>query len=141
MSDASTMYETREAIEAHIAQAQRMRSHDRPMLAAFSPIGLYLGVAIAILLGVGVDAAMDRPDQFIDHGTTATLSREMSIPAQRSAAILAEPLGGTAGISHASAVLDFNEIQRRLCVTAESCHDVPPPAKKIDAVAQLTITP
>jgi hypothetical protein len=54
MSDAATMYETREAIEAQIAQARRMRGSDRP-LAAFSPMALYVAIAIAVAVGAAMN--------------------------------------------------------------------------------------
>ena len=51
MSDASTMYETREAIEAQIAQARRLRGSDWPALAVFSPMALYVVIAVAVVVG------------------------------------------------------------------------------------------
>jgi hypothetical protein len=139
MSESSIKYEARAAIEAQIEQARAAK----PSLAALSPMGLYLGITFAILLGAGINAATDRPDHGIDHGTTAALSQEIPVSgeAQRRAAIPVEPIGGSAGIAHASPVLDFDEVKHRLCVTGEICVDVAPPAKKVDAVAQLTIAP
>ena len=124
MSDSST--------EAQVEQARQSRR-----------LGLYLGITVAILLGAGINAARDRPDQLIDFGITAAVSREIPAigEAQRRAALPAEPLGRSAGIAYASPVLDFDEIKHRLCITGEICLDVAPPAKKVDAVAQLTIAP
>jgi hypothetical protein len=55
MGDAATMYETREAIEAQIAQARRMRGSDRPALAAFSPMALYVAIAVAVVVGAAMN--------------------------------------------------------------------------------------
>ena len=134
MCDSSSRYETRAATEARIEQAQHLHGKAWPNIAALSPIGLYLGIAAAIVLGAAINAAPDRPSQLVDHGTTAP--REVSVISgvQQNAVVPTEPLGGTAGILHASAVLDPDESPLWLCVTAENCHEVGPPVKVVGRV-------
>ena len=88
-------------------------------------LGLYLGIPAAIVLGAAINA----------HGTTAPLDRGVSVigGAQQNAVVLGgaqqnavarnEPLGGTAGILHAS---DVMESQLWECASAENCHEAPP---------------
>jgi hypothetical protein len=137
MSDSASAYETRAAIEAQVELARRARSVAKHGLAAYWPIGIYLGLATAIMAGVSINAVSNarRPT---DPATTAALQREA-----RRAVLSAAPLGGTEGISHASPVIDPEEAQGRLCVTAESCIDIPaaPLRSKREATAQLPTAP
>jgi hypothetical protein len=71
MSDAATMYETREAIATQVARAERLRGSGLPGLAAFSPLALYAGIALAIVIGAAVNMTGPTP-------TPATAS----VPAQ-----------------------------------------------------------
>jgi hypothetical protein len=57
MSDASTMYETREAIAAQ----RRLSGGTQPVLAAFSPIALYVGIALAIVVGTAINMTGGAP--------------------------------------------------------------------------------
>jgi hypothetical protein len=137
MSNSASQYETRAAIETQVELARRARSADKPGLTAFWPIGLYVGLATAVMAGVAISAISNarRPT---DPATTAGLQREA-----KRAALRAEPLGGSAGISRASPTIDREEAQHRLCVTAESCVDVAPaPVRSnLDATAGLPAGP
>ena len=128
MSDSSSQYETRAAIEAQVELARQARSTDRPSLAAFWPTGVYLCIATVVMVAIAING-MSHARRPTDPATTATLQGE----AQHAA------LGGNAGISRASPAIDLEEAQHRLCVTAESCFDAAPvPVRSnLDATAQL----
>ena len=132
MSDLSSEYETRAAIEAQMELAQQARSSDRPNLTAFWPIGIYLCIATVVM--VGTINGTSNANRTVVPAATAALQR---------AALDGAPLGGTAGISHASPTIDAEEAQHRLCITAESCVDVPvaPARSKQDATAHLPTAP
>jgi hypothetical protein len=136
MSDSSSQYETRAAIESRVELARQARSSDRPSLTAFWPIGIYVCIGAAVVVGIAING-MSSANR-TDPATTAALQRD----AQR-AALSRAPLGGTEGISHASPAIDPEEVQRRLCVTAESCDDiaVAPVRSRLDATAQLPTAP
>ena len=131
MGNSAIQYETRATIEARLEQARQMRAIHRPGLAAYWPFGLYLCVAALVLVGASINAALNRPDGIADQGTTAALRRDApdGQRATRRAAMRTEPMGGSAGISQASAVLDPEEARRRLCTTAESCEDIALPRR------------
>jgi hypothetical protein len=136
MSDSSSEYETRAAIKSQVELARQARSSDRPSLTAFWPIGIYLSIVAAVVVGIAINGISSA--HRTDPATTAALQRD----AQR-AALNRAPLGGTEGISHASPAIDPEEVQRRLCVTAESCDDVAvaPVRSKLGATAQLPTAP
>jgi hypothetical protein len=137
MSDSSSEYETHAAIDAQVEVARQARSAAKPGLTAFWPMGLYLCIATAVMVGVAINAVSNaRPPT--DPATTAALQRE----AHR-VAFKAPPLGGSEGISRASPTIDPEETQHRLCVTAESCVDVAPaPVRSnLDATAHLPTAP
>jgi hypothetical protein len=137
MSDSSSEYEARAAIDAQVDLARQARFTARPGFTAFWPIGLYLCIATAVMIGVAINA-VSNARRLPDPATIAALQRE----AHR-VALKAEPLGGSEGISRPSPIVDAEEAQHRLCVTAESCIDVAPaPVRSnLDATAQLPTAP
>ena len=107
MSNSSSEYET------HAATLRRIEQTHGKAWPNIAALGLYLGIPAAIVLGAAISA----------HGTTAPLDRGVSVIAQQNAVVSNEPLGGTAGILHAS---DVMESQLWECASAENCHEAPP---------------